>query len=56
MVIVDSLCNSQPKVLEKIERVARCPVKFYQTDVRNREHLERIFRDESIQAGSILRV
>jgi UDP-glucose 4-epimerase len=50
VVVVDNLCNSQPEVLEKIQMVARCPVKFYQTDVRNREHLERIFRDESIQA------
>ena len=49
-VIVDNLCNSSPVVLDRIERITgRRPV-FVNADVRDRDALDRVFRQYPIDA------
>ncbi|MBQ9473684.1 MAG: UDP-glucose 4-epimerase GalE [Bacteroidales bacterium] len=46
-VVVDNLCNSSAKSLERVARIAGVPqVPFYRCDIRNREALEAVFAQE----------
>lgn len=49
-VIVDNLCNSNPVVLDRIERITQHRPAFYQADVRDAEALGRIFRESKFDA------
>lgn len=48
VVIIDNLCNSNPKVLLKIEEICGKSVPFYQGDVRDRKLLQKIFNTHDI--------
>ncbi len=49
-VIVDNLCNSSAKVLDRLETITGVRVPFYQADIRDRKALEEIFLKEKIGA------
>ena len=50
VVVMDNLCNSSMKVLDRIEAITGKKVPFYEADIRNREDLEKIFSNEKIDA------
>ncbi|HVL09229.1 MAG TPA: UDP-glucose 4-epimerase GalE [Burkholderiaceae bacterium] len=47
---IDNLCNSSPRVLDRIETVTGVKPVFVQGDVRDRALLDRILRDHAIEA------
>ena len=50
VVVVDNLCNSNPRSLERVEELTGKSVKFYQGDVRDEALLRRIFAENEISA------
>jgi len=50
VVVIDNLSNSTEKCLERVQEITGKPVKFYRTDIRDREGLEKIFASESIDS------
>ena len=48
VVVIDNLCNSNPRALERVQRLAGKELKFYQSDVRDGELLRKIFRENEI--------
>lgn len=48
VVVLDNYSNSSPKCLERVEQIVGRSIPFYQTDIRDREELERVFNSESI--------
>ncbi len=48
VVVIDNLCNSNPKALERVERLAGKHLKFYEGDVRDEALLRRIFGENQI--------
>ena len=50
VVVVDNLCNSSPKSLERVQAIAGKTLKFYEGDVRDEALLEKIFRENAIDA------
>ena len=50
VVIIDNLSNSKESVVESIEQITGKTVKFYKGDVQDRDLLEYIFENESINA------
>ncbi len=48
VVVVDNLSNSSEKSLQRVEKITGKPVKFYKTDILDREGLEEIFEKETI--------
>ena len=48
VVVVDNLCNSNPKSLERVQELAGKTLKFYQGDVRDEALLNKIFKENSI--------
>lgn len=50
IVIIDNLCNSSKNVLEKIEEITSNKCKFYEADIRDKEALEKIFKENEIEA------
>lgn len=46
VVVVDNLYNSSKKSLEIVKRETKKEIKFYQADVRDKEKLEEIFKNE----------
>lgn len=48
VVIADNLCNSSQNVIRCIEEIAGRRLKFYKTDIRDSEALDRIFEQEKI--------
>ena len=49
-VIVDNLCNSSPVVLDRIEQITGTRPAFVNADVRDRDALDRVFRQYAIDA------
>lgn len=49
VVVVDNLSNSSEKSLKRVEKITGKPVKFYKTDILDREGLEEIFSKETIE-------
>lgn len=49
-VIVDNLCNSKPEVLNRIEKITGVRPVFYESDVRNHENMEKIFKENDFFA------
>jgi UDP-glucose 4-epimerase len=49
-VLLDNLCNSKAAVLERIEQVAGQRPRFVQGDIRDRALLDRVLREEGIEA------
>ncbi len=50
VVVLDNLCNSNKKVLDRIEAITGKKVPFYEADIRDREALEDIFSKEKIDS------
>ena len=50
VVVVDNLCNSNPKSLERVQELTGKSVKFYEGDVRDEELLRKIFAENEIAA------
>ena len=48
VVVIDNLCNSNPKSLTRVQELTGKPVKFYQGDVRDEALLKRIFAENEI--------
>ncbi len=51
VVVVDNLDNSSDESLKRVEKITGKPVKFYKDDVRDKEALRRIFRENKIEAA-----
>ena len=50
VVVVDNLANSSEKSLERVEKITGKAVKFYKADILDREALEKIFKQETIDS------
>ena len=52
VIVIDNLCNSNPKSLARVEELTGKTVNFYEGDVRDGELLRKIFRENEI--GSVI--
>jgi UDP-glucose 4-epimerase len=50
VVVVDNLDNSNKEALNRVEKITGKPIKFYEEDVRNKEALRKIFKENNIEA------
>lgn len=50
VVVVDNLCNSSSKSLERVKEITGKEVKFYNVDILDREGLEEVFKKEQIDS------
>ncbi len=50
VVVIDNLCNSNPKSLERVEALTGKSIKFYEGDVRDEALLHKIFAENEISA------
>ena len=50
VVVIDNLDNSNKEALNRVEKITGKPVKFYEEDVRNKEALRKIFKENNIEA------
>ncbi|AAU37405.1 UDP-glucose 4-epimerase GalE [[Mannheimia] succiniciproducens] len=50
VVVLDNLCNSSPKSLERVKQITGKSVKFYEGDVLDRTLLQRIFAENQIKS------
>lgn len=50
VVVLDNLCNSSPKSLQRVSQITGKAVKFYEGDILNRTLLQQIFSDHNITA------
>ncbi len=50
MVVLDNLCNSSEKSLNRVEKITGKEVPFYKADILDRDALEKIFTEEKIDA------
>ncbi len=50
VVIVDNFYNSQPESLNRIKKITGKDFKFYQTDIRDRAGLDKVFSENKIDA------
>jgi len=48
VVVIDNLCNSNPKSLDRVEALTGKKVCFYQGDVRDEALLQKIFQEHSV--------
>ena len=52
VVVIDNLCNSSPKSLERVQEITGKTLKFYEGDVRDEALLRKIFAENEI--GSVI--
>ena len=50
IIIVDNFSNSKPDVIDKIKKITGKDFKFYELDYLNREKLEKVFKENKIDA------
>ena len=50
IIILDNFSNSKPEVLEKIKEITGKDFKFYEADYLDREALEKVFKENEIEA------
>lgn len=50
VVVLDNLCNSSPKSLERVKEITGKTVKFYEGDVLDRTLLQKIFAENTIHS------
>lgn len=50
VVVVDNLCNSSKKSLERVEQITGKAVKFYEKDILDKQGLDEIFNNEKIDS------
>ncbi len=48
--VIDNLCNSKEEALKRVQEITGKSLKFYKADILDREALETIFRQESIES------
>lgn len=48
VVLLDNLSNSSPTVIQKIKEITQTPVRFYETDLLDKEELGQVFDREEI--------
>ena len=48
VVVIDNLCNSSPKSLERVQEITGKTLKFYEGDVRDENRLKKIFAENTI--------
>ena len=48
VVVIDNLCNSSPKSLERVQEITGKTLKFYEGDVRDENLLKKIFAENTI--------
>ncbi len=48
VIVMDNLCNSSRKSIERVEQITGKKIKFYEADMRNPEDLEKIFSENKI--------
>lgn len=48
VVVVDNLCNSKREVIESVKEITNKDVSFYEIDLRNKEELRSIFKENNI--------
>lgn len=49
VVIVDNLSNSKEMVIDRIEKITKKRPKFYKLDVRDKEELDKVFKENKIE-------
>ena len=47
VVVLDNLCNSSPKSLERVKKITGKDVKFYEGDILDRALLQKIFAENT---------
>ena len=52
VIVIDNLCNSSPKSLERVQEITGKTLKFYEGDVRDEALLRKIFAENEI--GSVI--
>ena len=50
VVAVDNLCNSSSESLKRVEKITGQSISFHEVDVRDKEGVEKVFRQYSIDA------
>ncbi|EGT3848549.1 UDP-glucose 4-epimerase GalE [Clostridioides difficile] len=50
VVIVDNLSNSNSIVVDRIKELSKKPVKFYNIDIRNKDEMHVVFKENSIES------
>ena len=50
VIVVDNLSNAKEEVIDKIEKITNKKVKFYKEDLRNKELVTKIFKENKIDA------
>jgi UDP-glucose 4-epimerase len=48
VIVMDNLCNSSKESIVRVEQITGKKIKFYETDMRNLEDLEKIFKENTI--------
>ena len=56
VVVIDNLSNASEKALKRVEEITGKPVPFYKGDIRDREILNRIFKEHKIDVIELLLV
>jgi len=51
VVVIDNLDNSNEESLKRVEKITGKAVKFYQADVRDKDALRKIFKENTIEAA-----
>lgn len=50
VVVVDNLCNSSKESLKRVEKITGKSVKFYETDINDREGMQKVFDENEISS------
>ena len=50
VIVIDNLDNSSAEALKRVEKITGKAIKFYEEDVRNKEALRQIFKENDIEA------
>ncbi len=50
VIIVDNFSNSKPEMLDKIKKITNKEFKFYETDYSNIDNMDKIFKENNIDA------
>ena len=50
VVVLDNLCNANPKSLDRVQELTGKTLKFYEGAIRDRDILQKIFRENEIES------
>ena len=50
VVVVDNLCNSSKESLKRVEKITGKEVKFYETDINDRDGMQKVFDENKIDS------